>query len=162
MSAFWRARPVAAILGAILGMCMIAAASSPAFAQNRKGEIYTGLLSSVAAGGYDPVAYFSSGKPVEGRSDLTFEWKGATWRFASADNLEAFKAKPQAYAPQFGGHCAWAVSQGYKAKGDPRHWRIVDGKLYLNYDARIHATWQGDIPGHISKADQNWPSVLAK
>jgi YHS domain-containing protein len=125
-------------------------------------EVYTGLLSSTAVGGYDPVAYFTEGKPVEGRRDITHAWKGVTWRFASEKNRDAFKANPQAYAPQYGGYCAWAVSQGYTAKGDPKHWRIVGGKLYLNYDARVHSTWAQDIPGHVTKADGNWPKVLAK
>lgn len=134
----------------------------PALAQSRKAEIYTGLLSSTAVGGYDPVAYFSEGRPVQGRSDLTYKWKGTNWRFASEKNLEAFKARPDAYAPQYGGYCAWAVSQGYTAKGDPNHWKIVDGKLYLNYDSRVQRDWERDIPGHISRANGNWPTVLAK
>ena len=135
----------------------------PAFsAQARSPEIYTGILSSTAVGGYDPVAYFTAGKPVEGRKDITFSWKGATWRFATEANREAFKAKPEAYAPQYGGYCAWAVSQGYTAKGDPKFWKVVDGRLYLNYDARVQRDWEKDIPGHIVKAGKNWPAVLDK
>ncbi len=136
--------------------------ATAAAAQSRRPEIYTGLLSATAVGGYDPVAYFTQGKPVEGSSKLTFQWKGATWRFQSEANLAAFRAAPEKYAPQFGGHCAWAVSRGYTAKGDPRHWKIVDGKLYLNYDARVQRDWERDIPGHIGKANVNWPAVLAK
>jgi YHS domain-containing protein len=112
--------------------------------------------------GYDPVAYFTDGKPVEGKRDITFAWKGVTWRFVSEKNRDLFKAKPEAYAPQYGGYCAWAVSQGYTAKGDPKYWRIVDGKLYLNYDAKVQKDWEKDIPGHISKGDNNWPKVLGK
>jgi hypothetical protein len=66
------------------------------------------------------------------------------------------------FAPQYGGYCAWAVSEGYTAKGDPKHWRIVDGKLYLNYNASVQTNWAKDIPTRISKGDKNWPSVLAK
>ncbi len=131
-------------------------------AQARSPEIYAGILSSTAAGGYDPVAYFSEGKPVQGKRDITFAWKGATWRFASEKNRELFKARPEAYAPQYGGYCAWAVSRGYTAKGDPRYWRVVDGKLYLNYDAGVQKDWENDIPGNIAKSDKNWPSVLDK
>jgi len=72
------------------------------------------------------------------------------------------KQKPEAYAPAYGGYCAWAVSQGYTAKGDPKHWKIVGGKLYLNYDARVQTDWEKDISGHISKAEKNWPVVLDK
>jgi YHS domain-containing protein len=131
-------------------------------AHARSPEIYTGIVASTAVGGYDPVAYFTDRKPVEGKKDITFTWKGATWRFATEANRDAFKAKPEAYAPQFGGYCAWAVSQNYTAKGDPKIWKIVDGRLYLNYDARVQRNWQKDIPGHIVKADKNWPAVLDK
>lgn len=118
------------------------------------------MLSSTAAGGYDPVAYFTGGKPVAGRRDFTLTWKGATWRFASEKNREAFRSKPEAYAPQYGGHCAWAVSEGYTAKGDPRHWKIVNGKLYLNYNAKVQSDWERDVPRRIAGGDRNWPSVL--
>jgi YHS domain-containing protein len=132
----------------------------PAQAQSR--EIYTGILSSTAVGGYDPVAYFTEGKPVEGKRDITWSWKGVTWRFSSAKNRDAFKADPEAYAPQYGGHCAWAVSEGYTAKGDPRHWKVVNGKLYLNYNAKVQSDWERDVPGLVAKGDRNWPAVLRK
>ncbi len=122
--------------------------------------VSTGTFGNLAVSGYDPVAYFAQGKPVEGRSVLEYEWNDATWRFSSAENLAAFKASPEAYAPQYGGYCAWAVSQGYTAKSDPDAWRIVDGKLYLNYSKDIQKRWAQDIPGNIAKADANWPKVL--
>jgi YHS domain-containing protein len=139
-----------------------AAAQLGAAAWARSPEIYTGILSATAVGGYDPVAYFTDGKPVEGRRDMTWTWKGVTWRFANEKNRDAFKAKPEAYAPQYGGHCAWAVSQGYTAKGDPKHWKIVNGKLYLNYNAKVQRDWEQNVAGHISKGDRNWPKVLDK
>ncbi len=135
-----------------------AAITTPALAS--KAEIYTGFLSGVAVGGYDVVAYFSEKRPVKGSDTHEMSYKGATWRFASRENLEKFRANPAAYAPQYGGYCAWAVSQGYTAKGDPEYWRIVDGKLYLNYDANVQARWEKDIPGFIRKAEANWPKVL--
>jgi YHS domain-containing protein len=127
-----------------------------------KDPVYTGTLSDLAVSGYDPVAYFTEGKPVEGSADFEYEWNGATWRFANAKNLETFKADPEAYAPQYGGYCAWAVSQGYTASSDPEAWRIVDKKLYLNYSADVQKTWAQDVPGNITKADENWPTVLDK
>jgi YHS domain-containing protein len=144
----------------LIGLFAVVALSSAAFA--RSPEVYTGILSATAVGGYDPVAYFTEGKPVQGKKEIAFTWKGVSWRFANEKNLEAFKAKPEAYAPQYGGYCAWAVSQGYTAKGDPKAWSIVDGKLYLNYNADVHKTWQKDAPGNIVKADKNWPKVLEK
>ncbi len=123
------------------------------------GEVYTGWLSSTAIDGHDAVAFFREGRPVEGKASITHRWKDATWRFASQENRAAFAADPERYAPQFGGHCSWAAAQGYTAKGDPRAWRIVDGRLYLNYDAGVHAEWEKDIAGNISKANVNWPRV---
>ena len=106
------------------------------------------------------MAYFTDGKPVEGIDEFTLEWNGAKWRFASAANRDAFKAEPEKYAPQFGGYCAWAVSQGYTASADPEAWKIVEGKLYLNYDKSVQKTWEEDVPGNITKAEANWPKVL--
>jgi YHS domain-containing protein len=125
-----------------------------------KEPIYTGVFSSLAVGGHDPVAYFVDGRPVEGRKAFEFEWNGATWRFANANNLATFKADPEKFAPQYGGYCAWAVSQGGTASTEPEIWRIVDGKLYLNYSKSVQRTWTRDIPGNIAKADKNWPGVL--
>ena len=136
--------------------------AAPLSAAAKSPPIYTGLLSSTAVGGYDPVAYLTDGKPVAGKSGITHSWKGATWRFASEKNRDLFKAKPEAYAPQYGGYCAWAVSQGYTAKGDPNHWKVVDGKLFLNYDANVQRNWEKDVPGHIANANKNWPKVLEK
>ena len=139
---------------------VLLALAGPAWAAN-KPPVYTGFLSKLAVGGYDPVAYFQKKRPVKGNSRHTLRHKGATWRFSSQANLEKFRAEPAAYAPKYGGYCAWAVSQGYTAKGDPMYWRIVDGKLYLNYDASVQARWEKDIPGFIVKSERNWPKVLS-
>lgn len=129
-------------------------------AQARDADVYTGTFSSLAAGGYDVVAYFKVGRPVAGDGQFSTEFKGATWRFSSKENLDAFKASPVSFAPQYGGYCAWAVSQGYTASGDPLLWTLVGGKLYLNYDRSVQIKWEKDIPGFITKADHNWPGVL--
>ena len=131
-----------------------------ATAASAADPIYTGRFSSAALSGYDAVAYFSEGRPVEGSAELTTEWRGASWRFVSPENLAAFRANPAAYAPQYGGYCAYAVAKGGTAPGDPKVWRIVDGKLYLNLNAEIGRRWAMDIPGYIAKADANWPTVL--
>jgi YHS domain-containing protein len=125
-----------------------------------KPEVYTRPFSNLAVDGYDTVAYFTQGSPAKGAKDFEFEYKGAIWRFSSADNLEKFKAEPAAYAPQYGGYCAWAIAQGYTARGNPQNWTIYDGKLYLNYNDKIQADWLKDVPGFIAKADANWSSVL--
>jgi YHS domain-containing protein len=141
---------------------MLVAVLAPHAARAAEDPIYTGTFSNLAVGGYDVVAYFEAGEPVEGSRAFSHAWQGATWRFANQANLEKFKADPGAYAPQYGGYCAWAVSQGYTASADPQAWRIVDGKLYLNYNKEVQKTWEGDIPGNIGKADLNWPAVLEK
>jgi len=135
---------------------------SAGVASARSAEIYTGTFSSLAVGGYDTVAYFKSGRPVPGSDAFATEFKGATWRFGSKANLDAFKASPADYAPQYGGYCAWAVSQNYTASGDPLVWKIVNGKLYLNYDRSVQVMWEKDIPGNIVKGDRHWPAVLDK
>lgn len=113
----------------------------------------------LAIQGYDPVAYFKAGKPVYGKAEFTFEHAGTTWQFASAANRDAFAADPARYAPQYGGYCAWAVSQGYTASTDPDAWHIEDGKLYLNYSKSVQSRWAEDIAGNIRKADTNWPGL---
>ncbi len=115
----------------------------------------------VAIEGTDPVAYFTEGKPVSGSPDITHDYAGVTWRFASAANREAFAADPARYAPQYGGYCAWAVSQGYTAPTVAEAWRIEDGKLYLNYSKSVRRQWSEDIPGNVEKADANWPGLKA-
>jgi hypothetical protein len=113
----------------------------------------------LAVKGYDVVAYFTDQQPVEGSADFTHEWGGAKWRFASAAHRDLFVAAPEKYAPQFGGYCAWAVSQGYTADIDPEAWRIVEDRLYLNYSLDVQKKWETDIPGHITKARENWPGL---
>ncbi len=116
----------------------------------------------VAIDGYDPVAYFTEGKPVEGSSDHVFEWMDAEWHFANAEHRAMFAADPETYAPAYGGYCAWAVSQGYTADIDPDAWRIVDGRLYLNYSRDIQKRWETDIVGHIRAGDANWPEIKSE
>lgn len=122
--------------------------------------VYTGLVKGVAVGGYDAVAYFKDGKPAKGDPAITLEHMGATWRFASAENRDAFRADPMRYAPQYGGYCAWAVSEGYTAEGDPLAWTVSDGKLYLNANKKVQARWEKAIPHHIKRGDVNWPKLV--
>lgn len=116
----------------------------------------------LAVKGYDVVAYATDGKPVEGNAAFETSWDGALWRFATAAHRDLFLKDPAKYAPQFGGYCSWAVSQGYTADADPQAWSVVDGKLYLNYSTSIRDKWSRDIPGNIAKARANWPKVLEK
>jgi YHS domain-containing protein len=107
--------------------------------------------------GYDPVAYFTLGQPTPGVDQYTYQWKGVTYRFASADNLNRFKTDPEKYLPQYGGYCAYAMAINRIADIDPSRWAIVDGKLYLNNNLLAQSLWSFNKSGNIAAADRNWP-----
>ena len=112
--------------------------------------------------GYDPVAYFTEGGPVPGRSDLSAEYKGGKYLFATGANRDAFKASPEKYVPQYGGYCAYGVAVGKKFDIDPSSWRIIDGKLYFNLNPVILEKWGADTKGYIRKSEANWPQIRDK
>lgn len=116
----------------------------------------------IAVHGHDVVAYFREGKPTTGEARFATVYHGATYRFASQENLDEFLAHPAKYEPAYGGYCAYGVALGAKFDGDPRYWKIVDGKLYLNVSGDIQNEWGKDIAGNIKKAEANWPTVVRK
>lgn len=124
--------------------------------------VHTGLIGNVGVGGYDPVAYFTENRAVRGTTQHRITHQGVEYRFANAANLAAFRATPARYLPQYGGYCAWAVGNGYTAPGDPRHWRIVDGRLFLNYNGDVQRQWDANRANLIRQADTNWPGVLSR
>lgn len=140
----------------LLGLSLVF--STGLFAQ--QDEIY--VKDNAAINGYDPVAYFKEGKPVKGSAAFSVSYKGTNWMFANKENAEQFKSDPGKYEPQYGGYCAFGCSRGYKAKTDPDAWTIVDGKLYLNYNADVKDTWNKDRQGYIRKADANWINIKYK
>jgi hypothetical protein len=115
--------------------------------------------SDQAIRGYDPVAYSTAGKPVKGDQNLVFHWMDANWYFSSKENLNSFSKSPDKYAPQYGGYCAYGMSEGHKAPTDPNAWTIVDGKLYLNYSLKVKESWKKDQMQRIGQANKNWPQV---
>lgn len=115
----------------------------------------------IAIRGTDPVAYFTEGRPLPGVQDYAYEWQGVTWLFANAKHRDLFASDPEAYAPQYGGFCAYGVSQGALVSIVPEAWAIVDGKLYLNYSADVQKQWQADIPQYISQANKIWPKLVS-
>lgn len=124
------------------------------------GPTYTNLEGNTAVSGYDVVSYFEgAGTPVRGSNDYKVTYNGADYLFASSENAAKFKSNPAAFVPQYGGHCAWAMSRGSLAPGDPTLYKLVDGKLYLNFNKNVQQTWLKDIPGFITKADTQWPSI---
>jgi len=144
----------------VLAALSLAAVPAAAHAANKPAPAIYTAADGLAVGGYDVTAYFERGKAIRGSARHELMLRGATWRFASADSKARFQANPAAYAPQFGGYCAWAVSQGYIASGDPQQWKIVDGKLYLNFNARAKELWEADQAEAIKRGHANWPGVL--
>lgn len=112
--------------------------------------------------GYDPVSYFTESKPVKGKEEFSYIYKGATWLFSSQKNMDLFKADPVKFMPQYGGYCAFGLAGGYKAPISPDAWSIVDGKLYLNYNQKVQKDWTADQEEMIKKADEHWPTVKKK
>jgi YHS domain-containing protein len=125
-------------------------------------EINTGFFSSTAIKGYDTVAYFTQDKAVKGNKKYQFEWKGAKWHFSSQNHLDLFTSSPSKYAPQYGGWCAYAVSQNSTASIEPDLFTIVNGKLYLNYNREVNKKWLGNQSQYIDDADKYWPNILGK
>ena len=139
---------------ALIGATM----ASPALAN--RPQIYKGN-NNVAVNGYDVVGYFTEGTHLQGQPEFSADSMGATWQFASAENRDLFIATPEAYAPQYGGHCAYAASKGALASSVPEAWTIFEGKLYLNYSLGVRDLWRQDIAGNIALADGFWPSLHA-
>lgn len=144
----------------VLLVTLLTTFSTQAFAA--KDPIFTPRFNNNAIRGYDVVAYFTVGQPTKGAKEFSHEWMGANWHFSSAEHLELFMTEPEKYAPQYGGYCAWAMSQNKLAPIDPKQWSIVNDKLYLNYNKKIQNKWLKDQAKFISDADKNWPSVLNK
>lgn len=117
---------------------------------------------NIAIKGFDTVEYFSAAKAVEGNPQFSLVWNGAKWFFANSANLEKFRQNPEQFAPQFGGYCAYAVSKGYTADGDPNAWKIVDGKLYLNYNPKVKEMWEEDQSKAIEDGRKNWQGFQTK
>ncbi len=132
---------------------VLSIAADPPIYSNKSGAIR----------GTDSVAYFSlqpGDKSVKGSDAHSYQWKGADWKFATAENRNLFIATPEKYAPQYGGYCAFAVSHNFTKSTKPDVWRIFDDKLYLNFNRRANKKWAKDIPGSITRGDTHWPAVL--
>jgi YHS domain-containing protein len=116
----------------------------------------------LAIKGYDPVAYFTDGKPVMGKAEHSYKWNGAEWHFANVDHLKKFKENPSKYTPQYGGFCAYGITLNSYFSTQPDVWKIVDGKLYLNKNKDIGEEWKKDIKGNIKKGDENWMKLSSE
>jgi len=113
----------------------------------------------LALGGNDAVAYFTEGRAVAGLPSLALRWRGAVWRFATAGNLATFEGNPTAYAPQFGGYCAYGLSRGLALPGDPTAFAIVEGRLYLAHSADVLRLLAADAAAVTEAARRAWPGL---
>lgn len=134
--------------------------ASPAFATG-SGSI-AAEKTPLAIQGYDPVAYFTLGKPARGRADLEYEWDERRYRFSHAKHRELFKADPVRYAPQFPNFCAVSLTRGEVVEANPENWLISDGKLYMFGKSIGPGVFKQDLAGNIARADQNRALIQKK
>lgn len=118
--------------------------------------------SGVAIQGYDPVAFFTDGKPVKGEAKFVSKHDGAVYYFASKEHKNLFNADPAKYEPVFGGYCAYGVSRNRIVDIDVDAFQIVDGKLLMQYSKGVRDDFNKDAKGNLVKADANWPGLVEK
>ena len=123
-------------------------------------QVNTSLFSDKAIKGFDTVAYFTQGKAIAGNEEYSTKYKKATWLFSNKENLDLFIENPEKYAPQYGGYCAYAVSQNSTASIKPELFTIHEDKLYLNYSESINAKWRADKARYVVQANENWPNLV--
>jgi YHS domain-containing protein len=138
-------------------MLLVVFVSATTFAQTTK---HINVKGKVAIQGYDPVAYFESNKAMEGKKEFTAEYNGATYQFSSENNKALFLKNPAQYEPQFGGFCAYGISEGHESPIQPEAFTIVDNKLYLNYNLKVKELWTKDQAERIEKAKVNWQKII--
>jgi YHS domain-containing protein len=134
----------------------VAFLSATTFAQTAK---HINLKNGIAIQGYDPVAYFESTKAIEGKKEITAKFNDATYQFASENNKDLFLKNPTHYEPQFGGFCAFGMSEGYEAPIKPEAFTVVEDKLYLNYNLKVREDWSKNKEARIVKATVNWGKI---
>ena len=139
----------------VLALFLALAAASPKPAVTTPSD-------DVALRGYEAIVYFTDGHADRGLPQFETRWNGARWRFGTATHRDAFVQAPAKHAPRFGGHCAWAVAHGYTPDGDPKAWKIVDGRLCVNYSKRVQRKWEENIPEYTEQGQANWPAVPNK
>jgi hypothetical protein len=155
---FGRTKHMRKIIHAATAAAFLAASAIAALAA---GPEVNATSTGLALRGIDPVTYFSDGAPKPGDFGITAVHEGAVYRFVSEDNKKKFEANPAAYAPQYGGYCAFAAALGKKFDGDPQVWKIVNDKLYLNVAPKVAEKWAADLDGNIKNADMKWPEIKA-
>lgn len=116
----------------------------------------------LALRGYDPVAYFTVGKPTKGLKSISAKHAGGIYYFSSDENQKLFVRNPKKYLPAYGGYCAYGTATGVKVDGHPRIWHIVNNQLFLNITPSVDRTWQKRTGTYIKRANKNWPKIRNK
>lgn len=137
-------------------IALITLVSVVSFAQTSKSTKHQNTENNVAIQGYDPVAYFENNKATKGNKEITATFQDVIYYFSSEYNKTLFLKNPSQYLPQYGGYCAYGMSEGYEAPIKPEAFTIVDNKLYLNYNLKVKETWLKDQANRIKKANENW------
>ena len=143
---------------ALVLVAVIVCSAATVFASDETNTDATGVVLH----GYDPVAYFTDGRPVPGDEQFSADHAGGKYLFSTAANRDAFLAAPRKYAPQYGGYCAFGVAIGKKFDVDPASFKIVDGKLYLNLNPQVLKKWSADVSRYLSESEMNWPMIRDK
>lgn len=142
-----------ALIGALATATLAQAADKMLVNVNQEG---------VALKGYDPVAFFTVGAPVKGKPEITVEWHGAKYQFASQRDKAEFVANSSKYEPQFGGYCAYGVGRNALVDVEIDAWQIVDGRLLLQKNKDIRDSFNENPKGNLKRADERWPKLLEK
>jgi len=145
---------------AAAGLALALSAAAPGSIAATTEQIVVDWHTGLAIGGYDPVAFFTDGKPTSGSADFEFHYGGAIWRFCNVGNREAFAARPDIYMPQFGGYDPTGVARGVAVSGNPNVWLISDQRLFLFYDHGGLEKFTADTDRVIAEAERQWPAVV--
>lgn len=110
--------------------------------------------------GNDPVAYFTGGRPVLGRSDIKAEHRDFNYRFASEENRRQFITSPDRYVPQFGAFCAQHMAYAVPVPASADVFKIIGGKIYFFADARAKLYFEMDQARNLALAWQYWEAEV--
>ena len=147
-----------AVIRILLAFPLMALGALPAAADMPR--VYA--TQGVAISGYDVVIYFTEKRARKGSPEHAIKWRGAMWYFVGPDTMQAFEMNPKAYAPQYGGYCAYAMADGNVAASSPEVFSVIEGKLYLNEDSALRDRWLRDASQHISVANEHWQSIIGR
>jgi len=140
----------------LFGLCMACLTMAQQQSPSQPKKLVNTDSQGVGAHGYDPVAFFTEGKALKGDPRYQTSYGGAIYYFTSSADKAAFEKEPAKYVPQYGGHCAMAMTMGKLEDVDPNYFVVDDGKLLLQRNEKAHMMFAKDVKGNHKKADQNW------